>query len=147
LSYPPRGSLFTHASELALVVGLPPALVDRALPFVTVFNGSSGIDATIAAPEVLAALPDKPSDPSKDAPGGPAAQPSDATGATDKPASDALAAKSGCYRIETTISFRNGRRTRSEVVIAMGDKVEPYRVLSWQDDIELRDGPPQRRGS
>ena len=140
LSYPPRGSLFTHASELALVVGLPPALVDRALPFVTVFNGSSGIDATIAAPEVLAALPDKPSDQSKDAPGAPAA-------ATDKPASDALAAKSGCYRIETTISFRNGRRTRSEVVIAMGDKVEPYRVLSWQDDIELRDGPPQRRGS
>ena len=147
LSYPPRGSLFTHASELALVVGLPPALVDRALPFVTVFNGSSGIDATIAAPEVLAALPDKPSDQPKDAPGAPAAQPSDATGATDKPASDALAAKSGCYRIETTISFRNGRRTRSEVVIAMGDKVEPYRVLSWQDDIELRDGPPQRRGS
>jgi general secretion pathway protein K len=147
LSYPPRQSLFTHASELALVVGLPPALVDRALPFVTVFNGSSGIDATIAAPEVLAALPDKPSDPPKDTPGGPSTQPNDPAGTVDKPASDALTAKSGCYRIETTISFRNGRRTRSEVVIAMGDKVEPYRVLSWQDDIELRDGAPQRRGS
>ena len=46
LNYPPRQSLFTHASELALVVGLPPALVDRALPFVTVFNGTSGVDAT-----------------------------------------------------------------------------------------------------
>ena len=67
LNYPPRQSLFTHASELALVVGLPPALVDRALPFVTVFNGSSGVDAKIAAPEVLAALPDKPSDQPKDA--------------------------------------------------------------------------------
>jgi len=147
LSYPPRGSLFTHASELALVVGLPPALVGRALPFVTVFNGTSGIDATIAAPEVLAALPDKPSDQSKDTPGAAAAQPDDPAGTVDKPASDALTAKSGCYRIETTIGFRNGRRTRSEVVIAMGDKVEPYRVLSWQDDIELRDGAPQRRGS
>ena len=31
LGYSPRQSLFTHVNELALVVGLPPALVDRAL--------------------------------------------------------------------------------------------------------------------
>ena len=147
LNYPPRQALFTHASELALVVGLPPALVDRALPFVTVFNGTPGVDAKIAAPEVLAALPEKPSDQPKDALGAPPAQPNDAAGANDKPAGDATTAKSTCYRIEATISFRNGRRTRSEVVIAMGDKVEPYRVLSWQDDVEFRDGIRQRRGS
>jgi general secretion pathway protein K len=146
LNYPPRQSLFTHASELALVVGLPPALVDRALPFVTVFNGTSGVDATIAAPEVLASLPGKPSDQARDGLGGSPAQPNDPAGAADKPAADAMTAKSACYRIETTISFRNGRRTRSEVVIAMGDKVEPYRVLSWQDDVELRDSALQRRG-
>jgi general secretion pathway protein K len=146
LSYPPRQSLFTHASELALVVGLPPALVDRALPFVTVFNGTSSVDATIAAPEVLAALPDQP----KDEFGGSLAQPAqpnDASGTADKPASAAMTAKSVCYRIETTISFRNGRRTRSEVVITMGDKVEPYRVLSWQDDVEIRADAQQHRGS
>jgi general secretion pathway protein K len=57
LGYSPRQSLFTHVNELALVVGLAPALVDRALPFVTVFNGSSGVDPLIAAPEVIAALP------------------------------------------------------------------------------------------
>ena len=62
LNYGPRQSLFTNVNELALVAGLPPALVDRALPFVTVFNGSAGVDATIAAPEVIAALPGKPSD-------------------------------------------------------------------------------------
>ena len=73
--------------------------------------------------------------------------PNDAANSPEKPASDALAAKSLCYRIDTTISFRNGRRTRSEVVIAMGDKGEPYHVLSWQDDLELRDRPPQRRVS
>jgi general secretion pathway protein K len=146
LNYPPRQALFTHASELALVVGLPPALVDRALPFVTVFNGSSGIDATIAAPEVLAAFPDA-SDQPKDTIGGPSAPPGDAAGTAAKPASDTLAAKSVCYRIETTINFRNGRRTRSEVVIAMGDKVEPYHVLAWQDDVEFRDGARQRRVS
>jgi general secretion pathway protein K len=147
LNYPPRQSLFTHASELALVVGLPPALVDRALPFVTVFNGTTGVDATIAAPEVLAAL--KASNPSKDgfALGAPSAQPNNPTATADKPASDATAGKSNCYRIETTISFSNGRRISSEVVIALGDKVEPYRVLSWQDDVEPRIVAPARRRS
>jgi general secretion pathway protein K len=148
LSYPPRQSLFTHASELALVVGLPPALVDRALPFVTVFNGTSGVDATIAAPEVLAALPSNASD--KDPFGGPSAMPDGAPGAAadaQAPAkSDATTVKSVCYRIEATISFGNGRHTASEVVIALGDKVEPYRVLSWQDDVEPRGGARKRKG-
>jgi general secretion pathway protein K len=148
LNYPPRQSLFTHSGELALVVGLPPALVERALPFVTVFNGSPGIDTTIAAPEVLAALPRKPSDQAKDTLAAASPPSVDATGAPVKPAADAtMAAKSLCYRIEATVSFANGRRTRSEVVITLADKVEPYRVLSWQDDVELRDAAPQRRGS
>jgi general secretion pathway protein K len=143
LSYPPRQSLFTHVSELALVVGLAPALVDRALPFVTVFNGSSSVDTAIAAPEVIAALPDKGSDKPKDAlsidspPAGNAAAPA-AIGAT--------VAKSPCYRIEATVNFSDGRRAAAEAVIALGDKVEPYRVLSWQDDLAPRGGVQRRRG-
>jgi general secretion pathway protein K len=142
LSYPPRQALFAHVSELALVVGLPPALVDRALPFVTVFNGSSSVDPEIAAPEVLAALPDKGADQPK------AGLSSDMSAATDAsaPATDAPAAKSPCYRIESTVNFSNGRSTASEVVIALGDKVEPYRVLSWQDDVAPRSILPRRRG-
>jgi len=42
---------------LRLVRGLPAALVDAALPFVTVFNGKAEIDINEAAPEVIAALP------------------------------------------------------------------------------------------
>ncbi|WP_407180559.1 general secretion pathway protein GspK [Bradyrhizobium sp. STM 3562] len=140
VGYSPRQSLFAHADELALVVGLPPALVKRALPFVTVFNGSPDVDPTIAAPEVLAALPDtgagKPQDPFN---AGTVAGPAQAM-------SNAPTAKSACYRIETLISFRGGRRTASEVVIALGDQVEPFRILSWQDDVQPRHSPP-RRGS
>jgi general secretion pathway protein K len=140
LSYSPRQAMFTHVSELALIAGLPPALVDRALPFVTVFNGSSGVDPAIAAPEVIAALPDKGSD-----------KPGDAlsintSAATDAPApaaNDATAAKSPCYRVEATVNFNDGRRATSEVVIALGDKVEPYRVLSWQDDVAPRGNVPR----
>jgi general secretion pathway protein K len=142
LSYSPRQALFAHVSELALVVGLPPALVDRALPFVTVFNGSSGVDPEIAAPEVVAALPDKGSDQPK------AGLSTDMTAATDAPtpaASDTATAQSPCYRIDSTVNFNDGRRSASEVVIALGDKVEPYRVLSWQDDVAPRSVVQQRR--
>lgn len=144
LGYSPRQSLFTHVNELTLVVGLAPALVDRALPFVTVFNGSSDVDPQIAAPEVIAALPGKtPANPN-DVLGGPPASSNNAPAATadsSGPAqNNAATAKSSAYRIETTINFNDGRRAASEVVVAIGDKdkEEPYRVLSWQDDPEPR---------
>ncbi|MCA1454592.1 general secretion pathway protein GspK [Bradyrhizobium sp. BRP22] len=146
--YSPRQAPFTHVNELALVVGVPAALVERALPFVTVFNGSPDVDPAIAAREVIEAMPDKSAN--KQAPFGgssvslnaarPASPPSDSA------KNDASTAKSPCYRVETTIRFRNGRRTTSEVVIAMGDKIEPYRVLSWQDDVAPRNAV-SRRGS
>jgi general secretion pathway protein K len=150
LGYSPRQSPFTHANELALVVNLPPALVERALPFVTVFNGSSGVDPQIAAPEVIAALSGKtradPNDPlgqraplSNDTPASAAASPGSAQ-------NNPTIAKSASYRIETTINFRDGRRTASEVVITHGDEAEPYRVLSWQDDVEPRATSRKRTG-
>jgi general secretion pathway protein K len=144
LGYLPRQSLFIHVNELALVVGLAPALVDRALPFVTVFNGSPGVDPKIAAPEVIAALPGHtPANPN-DVLGERPALSNNASAATadsSGPApSNAATAKSSAYRIETTINFNDGRRAASEVVIAIGDKDKevPYRVLSWQDDLEPR---------
>src|SRR6516162_1245910 len=42
--YSPRQAPFAHVNELGLVLGIPPALVERALPFVTVFSGASGVD-------------------------------------------------------------------------------------------------------
>jgi general secretion pathway protein K len=141
LGYSPRQSLFTHVNELALVVGLAPALVDRVLPFVTVFNGSSDVDPQIAAPEVVAALPGKTPDNPNDVLGGSSASSSVDAASPNQPApaqGNATTAKSASYRIETTINFNNGRRAASEVVIALGDKEDPYRVLSWQDDVEPR---------
>jgi len=146
LTYAPRQSLFVHANELALVAGLPPALVERALPFVTVFNGSPDVDAAIAAPEVLAAVPNRNSNGKDPLGDGPASAINTAAGReAPAPASDVTTAKSLCYRIETTISFNSGRRTSSEVVIVPGDKAEPYRVLSWQDDVEPHNSMPARR--
>ena len=142
LGYSPRQSLFIHVNELALVVGLAPALVDRALPFVTVFNGSSGVDPQIAAPEVIAAIPGQtpanPNDVLGERPASSNNAPAATADSSGPAQSNEATAKSSAYRIETTINFNDGRRAASEVVIAIGDKdkEDPYRVLSWQDDLE-----------
>ncbi|MBR0896877.1 general secretion pathway protein GspK [Bradyrhizobium tropiciagri] len=150
LGYAPRQGLFTHVNELALVAGIPEAFVDRVLPFVTVFNGGPDVDPTIAAPELALAV-DKASGKQQDGFGS-AALGSSALGASapspngglsagsqaPSPQTAASTAQSPCYRIAVSIRFRNGHRTNSEAVIALGDKTEPYRVLSWQNDVEPR---------
>ena len=147
LNYAPRQALFMHVNELSLIAGLPPALVERALPFVTVFNGNSDVDKTIAAPEVVAALSRGKSEKDAFSDGLARSNEAPAGGDSAAPANrDSATVQSPCYHIETTIIFRTGRRALSEVVIALGDTAEPYRVLSWQDEVEaLNSMPPRRR--
>jgi general secretion pathway protein K len=149
LDYAPRQSLFTHVNELALVLGLPPALVDRALPFVTVFNGSSDVDVLIAAPEVIVGLPGMTPSSLKDFLNQRPALSADPLTIADAlgPAkASAAIPKSACFRVLTAIRFNDGRRTSSDVVIALGEKQGPYRVLSWQDDVALGSGSWKRTG-
>jgi general secretion pathway protein K len=144
--YSPRQAPFAHANELSLVLGLSPALVERALPFVTVFSGASGVDALTAAPEVIAALPgmtplilkqflNDRSTLSNDA-----AAIAAELGAAK---SNATAQKSQAYRMLIRIGFPNGRESVSEVVITLRSKEEPYQVLSWQDDVTVHRRTPR----
>ncbi len=147
LAYSPRQAPFAHVNELALVVGLPRAVVDRALPFVTVFSGLPKINALVASPQVIAALPgmtpsglkeflkERPTLPTDMAAIATALGPAQA-GATIE--------KGNSYRILTTVKFDNGRRTSSEVVIGLGGEEDPYRVLSWQDEVEAVAGRPRQ---
>lgn len=149
LNYSPRQAPFAHANELALVLGLPQALVDRALPFVTVFSGLPKINALVAPPEVIAALPgmtpsglqeflrERPALPRDMAAIAAALGPAQ-TGATIE--------KSDAFRILTTVRFDNGRQTSSEVVIRLGDEKNPYRVLSWQDEMAATSRPRKLAG-
>src|ERR1700738_552058 len=147
LAYSPRQAPFAHVNELALVFGLPPGLVDRALPFVTVFSRLPKIDALGASPEVIAALPgmtpsalkeflkERPALPRDTAAIATALGPAQASATTEK---------SDFFRILTTIKFDNCRRTSSEVVIKLGGEGDPYRVLSWQDDVAVATSRPQK---
>jgi general secretion pathway protein K len=140
LAYSPRQAPFAHVNELALVVGLPPALVDRALPFVTVFSGQPKINVLVAPPEVIAALPGMTPSALKEfleirptLPRDPAA----IAAALGPAQASATIEKSGFFRIRTTVRFENGRQTSSEVVIDLGGgEQDPYRVLSWRDAVE-----------
>jgi general secretion pathway protein K len=147
LTYSPRQAPFSHVNELALVLGLPPALVERALPFVTVFSGQPKINPLVASPEVIAALPGMTPAGLKGFLRERPALPRDAAAvatALGPAQADATIEKSDFFRILTTIKFDNGRQTSSEVVIKLGGEDNPYRVLSWQDDVAVATSRPQK---
>src|SRR6516165_9929593 len=139
-SYLPRQAPFAHVNELGLVLGLPPALVERALPFVTVFSGAPGVDVLNAAPEVIAALPgmtplvlnqflnDRGSLPN---------DPTAIAAALGEAKALGTVRKSQAYRLLIRVHLQNGRNTASEVVISLRGEEDPYRVLSWQDNVSL----------
>ena len=139
LTYLPRGAPFAHASELWLVQGLPPALVRRALPFVTIYSGRPDINVFDAPPELVAALPDmtparlatflnQRDTVSKDKDSLSRLLGPDQPGAT--------AEGSNAFRVKINIAFQNGWRTGSEAVILLDSADEPFQVLSWRNDVD-----------
>jgi general secretion pathway protein K len=141
LNYVPRGARFEHVGELGLLLGVPPTLVQRILPFVTVFSASEKVNLLDAAPEVRAALtvvtPNRPNDLPSDGPQ--STRRTDTTSGTQAGSPRSLAAgeQQAAIRVMVRVNFDNGRRRAAEVVVLVnGEGDEPYRVLSWQDDIE-----------
>ncbi|MGA7069963.1 general secretion pathway protein GspK, partial [Bradyrhizobium sp.] len=191
LPYSPRQAPFAHVNELSLVLGVSPAMVERALPYVTVFSKSADVDVLLAPPEVIAALPGMTpevlNDFLKQRPSLPRDQ--KAVAAALGPAVKAAGSlpETKAFRVLTTIRFDNGRRTSTEAVILLAsaegkdkgkdgakdnteakdksndggkdntkdntkdnkdsakDK-EPYKILSWQDQVESQTRPSRRAG-
>ena len=139
-TYGPRQAPLAHINELGLVLGLPPALVERALPLVTIFSGSPGVDVVNARPEVIAALPgmtplilkqflnDR---------GTFRNDPQAIAAALGNAKASASPDKSDAYRILIQLRLRNGWTTASEVVIGLKGNGNPYRVLAWHDGAAL----------
>jgi general secretion pathway protein K len=143
-SYLPRQAPFAHVNELGLVLGLPPALVERALPFVTVFSGAPGVDVLNAAPEVIAALPGMTPLVLKQFLNDRGSLPSDTTAieaALGGAKGNAIVLKSQAYRLRVSVRFPNGQRAGSEVVISLSGDGDPYRVVSWQNEVGPRRPP------
>jgi general secretion pathway protein K len=134
--YGPRHGPFQQVDEVGMVAGLPPHLIDRVLPYLTVYSGRPEINVISAPPEVLAALPgltpanlqlllelraNNPQDVLK-TPLGVAA-------------SYLTLQASKADRVTVDVQFLSGHRIRSQLIIfLMDDDKQPYRVLSWRDD-------------
>ena len=142
LAYAPRQAPFAHVGELTLVLGLPPFLVERAMPFVTVFSGHAEINILAAAPEVVAAVPGMTPERlyallSRRGAGPQNAQSLQSLLGSD-PAS-VMVEPGKAMRVAVRVDFDNRRQVRAEaVILLLEDGDAPFRVLSWRDDF---DGP------
>ncbi|QOG20647.1 MULTISPECIES: general secretion pathway protein GspK [Bradyrhizobium] len=150
LKYRPRHAAFSNIDELSLVMGMPPELVERARPYLTLYSGIAGINVLEAAPEVLAALPDmtsakadaflnqRDSLSSKD--------PDFVLGILGGRVAGATVAVGNAYRIRMRIILPDGRDSRSEGVIMLPDRgtKSAYRVFTWRDEIDPSTGGAQR---
>jgi general secretion pathway protein K len=134
-AYAPRHAPFPAPEELWLVRGIPPLVVERMLPFVTVFSNLASVNILDAAPQVLAALPGMTPENLQavlSQRGDPALDPRSLLGIAG--GEGATVAGSKAYRISVDVESGGGRRSAAEVVILLlegGD--EPYRVLSWRN--------------
>ena len=146
LNYGPRGGDFAHVDELWLLPGLPPALIERALPFITVFSGRAEVNVLDAAPEVLAALPGMTPE-RLNAVLGLQLEPSQSGRSASTvlgPTQTFTTTEGGkVVRVTARIAFDNGRHMASEAVILVDGRREPYRILSWQDDVNAPAVRPQ----
>jgi len=138
--YPPRQAPFDNALELSLVHGLPAPVVERVLPFVTVFSGRPEIDVATADRIVLTALPGMTPEilgavlKARAAPQG---DPKTLLSLLGPAKSRAMVGASKAVRSAVDVEFDNGRRVRAEVVFRLKDgEGEPYDILSWRDDFD-----------
>jgi len=140
IPYDPRQHPFENVQELWLVLGLPPAMVARALPFVTVFSGAPTVNVMNAAPEVLAALPGMTASRLNDVLALRGARPAEAQAVLAElgPAqSDASADAGKTFRVRMDISLpRRHRMTAEAVILLLQDAPDPYRVLFWNDGFD-----------
>jgi general secretion pathway protein K len=133
---PAGNASFSDVDELWLVQGLPPALVERVLPFVTVYTGKTNVNILVAAPQVLAALPDMTPERldgilnRRDQLAATAESAADVVGSEQL---DATTESGDAYRIHVHIALHNGRRAILEAVIRLGDDRDdmPYHVYLW----------------
>jgi general secretion pathway protein K len=150
LNYAPRGGPFAHVDELSLVLGATPAIVERVLPFVTVYSKSAEVDVLLAPPEVVAALPGMTPEVLNDFLKKRSSLPRDdkAVAAALGPAKDAATLpESKVFRVLTTLRFSNGRRTSSEAVIALGNSGNKGNVGGAGQNASAPEGNPKDASS
>jgi general secretion pathway protein K len=154
MPYPPRHAPFDNTLELSLLPGVSLAVVERVLPFVTVFSGHPEVDVSSADPTVLSAFPEMTPQILGAVLNARVSDTGDGRALLELlgPAkARATTGPSKAFRASIAVEFDNGRRVHAEVVFRLKDQGgkdqgakdqgdEPYDLLYWRDDF---DGPMQ----
>ena len=125
MPYPPRHAPFDNALELSLLPGVSLAVVERVLPFVTVFSGRGDVDVASADPTVLSALPQMTPQILGAVLNARVSDPGDGRALLELlgPAkSHATAEASKAFRASIAVDFDNGRHVHAEVVFRLKDQ-------------------------
>jgi len=142
--YLPRHAPFPHSDELWLVRGIPAAVVERVLPFVTVFSNMRTVNVLDAAPQVVAALPGMTPETLQQVlrdRADPRIDPRSLVGLAG--GTNATVEGSRAYRMTVAVEAPSHRRSSAEIVILLLDSGdEPYRVLSWHNAYDGSAGKP-----
>jgi general secretion pathway protein K len=133
IPYAPRHAPFPTVDELWLVQGIPPGLIERMMPFVTVFSNLSSVNVADAAPEVLTALPGMTPEKMQTILNVREDAATDSKTLNQQFGGDAKPPKA--YRLNVGIRLEHGQQAQSEIVILLlQDSDDPYRVLLWRDE-------------
>jgi len=140
-SYGPRHGPFEDPNELGMVANIPAAMVERALPYFTVYSGKPAVNILAAPPAVLAAVPGLTPD-----------RLQAVLDMRTDASSDALKAQLGSLqsyitldpsranKVTVDVQFQSGQHmiTQATILLIGGDG-DPYRVLSWRSDVPQND--------
>jgi general secretion pathway protein K len=122
IPYPPRHAPFDNVLELSLLPGISLAVVERVLPFVTVFSGRGDVEVSSADPTVLSALPQMTPQILGAVLSARVSNPGDGRALLEVlgPAkSHATAEASKAFRASIAVDFDNGRHVHAEVVFRL----------------------------
>jgi general secretion pathway protein K len=125
MPYPPRHAALDNALELSLLPGISLAVVERVLPFVTVFSGRAEVEVSSADPTVLSALPQMTPQILGAVLNARVSNPGDGRALLELlgPAkSHATAERSKAFRASIAVDFDNGRHVHAEVVFRLKDQ-------------------------
>jgi general secretion pathway protein K len=138
-SYGPRHGPFQDPNELGMVVGLPPEVLDRVLPYLTVYSGRPEVNVLAAPPQVLAALPGLTPDRLQLLVNLRADAPQDVMRAQlGMTQSYITLDPSRANRVTVDVQLHSGRHIRTQATIFLVPRdAEPYRILSWRNDVPL----------
>ncbi len=142
LPYTPVNMPFENVLELAMLPKVSPALLARALPFLTVYNNRGAIDPTIADPKVVGAIPGMTPKILSDLKAAAANRQPEQQTLTDiaGPTNNFVKLDNNdTIRAQIVVTLPERKVTAEIVLIVTDDAVEPYQILYWRDDF---DGDP-----